>query len=293
MLNDRTRTSSYIDAIRRAVRPGDVVLDIGTGTGIFALAAALAGARHVYALEVGRVAHAARNLFAANGVSHRITLIRHWSTEIELPERANVLVSELIGDEPLAEGVLGITKDAVRRLLKPGARLVPSGIQIFGLPITIPEDVLNMCMFTPAAVENWQSWYGLDFSPLTKVTPTCQLMEFVNPHSVREWKTLSQPVLLANIEFKRWRRRRLINTVPVTASESGRLNGLLVYFELKAGANTFFTTQPSSVDQSNHWCSPVYSFVRPIALKPGSQFDLTYWFRFEDGTSGCAVRPRS
>jgi len=115
----------------------------------------------------------------------------------------------------------------------------------------------------------------------------------VNPHSVREWKTLSEPVLLANIDFKRWRCRRLINTVPVTASESGRLNGLIVYFELKAGANTFFTTQPSSVDQSNHWCSPVYSFFRPIDLKPGSQFDLTYWFRFEDGTSGCAVRPRS
>jgi hypothetical protein len=185
MLNDRTRTSSYMDAIGRAVRPGDVVLDIGTGTGIFALAAALAGARHVYALEVGRVAHAARSLFAANGVSHRITLIQHWSTEIELPERADVLVSELIGDEPLAEGVLGITKDAVRRLLTPGARLVPSGIQIFGLPITIPEDVLNMCMFTPATVENWQAWYGLDFSPLTKVAPTCQLMEFVNAQRAR------------------------------------------------------------------------------------------------------------
>src|SRR5215471_8603540 len=107
MLNDRTRTSSYMDAIGRAVRPGDVVLDIGTGTGIFALAAALAGARHVYALEVGRVAHAARNLFAANGVSHRISFIDPSSTEIELPERADVLVSELIGDEPLAEGVLG------------------------------------------------------------------------------------------------------------------------------------------------------------------------------------------
>jgi hypothetical protein len=36
-----------------------------------------------------------------------------------------VLISELIGDEPLAEGVIEITRDAWRRLLKPGARVIP------------------------------------------------------------------------------------------------------------------------------------------------------------------------
>src|SRR5439155_3036542 len=49
MLNDRRRTSQFLTSIREVVRPGDVVVDLGTGTGILAVAAARAGARHVYA----------------------------------------------------------------------------------------------------------------------------------------------------------------------------------------------------------------------------------------------------
>jgi predicted RNA methylase len=144
MLNDKQRTSSYLDCIRDIVHPGDVVLDIGTGTGIYALAAARAGARHVYAVEADLIARAAGRLFAANGVGSRITLIRGFSTNIWLPERADVLISELIGDEPLAEHVIGITQDAVRRLLRPRARLIPERIRMFVLLVSIPVLVANI-----------------------------------------------------------------------------------------------------------------------------------------------------
>src|SRR4051812_12021176 len=114
MLNDRTRTLSFIEAIRETVRPDDIVLDIGTGTGILAATAARAGARHVYAIEAGQIQKVARALFESNGLKDRITLIRGWSTQIELPERADVLISEVIGHEPLAEDVLETTADAIR-----------------------------------------------------------------------------------------------------------------------------------------------------------------------------------
>ena len=169
MLDDRTRTLSYLDSIGKTVRRGDVVLDIGTGTGIYAIAAVRAGARHVYAIESGRIARAARTLFEVNGVANRITLIRGLSTRIRLPERADVLISELIGDDPLAERVIGITQDAMMRLLKPNARLVPSSIKIFGVPVTIPSDELGKFTFAPTVLQKWQSWYDIDFSPLVTV----------------------------------------------------------------------------------------------------------------------------
>jgi predicted RNA methylase len=53
MLRDQRRTKSFLEAVRNVVSPGDVVIDIGTGTGILAAAAAQAGARHVYAVEIG------------------------------------------------------------------------------------------------------------------------------------------------------------------------------------------------------------------------------------------------
>jgi predicted RNA methylase len=65
MLDDRNRTAAYLEAIRDGVREGDVVVDIGTGTGVLAAAAAQAGARRVYAIEVGdiRRRRSARRLF--------------------------------------------------------------------------------------------------------------------------------------------------------------------------------------------------------------------------------------
>lgn len=44
MLNDRLRTETFIRGIEAVVRPGDVVVDIGTGSGVMAVAAARAGA---------------------------------------------------------------------------------------------------------------------------------------------------------------------------------------------------------------------------------------------------------
>jgi Ribosomal protein L11 methyltransferase (PrmA) len=51
MIADIGRTAAYADALRRHVTPESVVVDIGTGTGVFALLAARLGARKVYAIE--------------------------------------------------------------------------------------------------------------------------------------------------------------------------------------------------------------------------------------------------
>ena len=69
MLHDERRTGDYLTALAAAVRPSDVVLDIGTGSGVLAVAAARAGARHVYAVEASDIADVAERVFALNGVA--------------------------------------------------------------------------------------------------------------------------------------------------------------------------------------------------------------------------------
>ena len=105
MLNDKARTDAYLKAIEEVIRPGDVVLDLGTGTGVFAATAARQGARHVYAIESSAIGSSAQGLFAANGLADRVTLVPGHSTQVSLPEPVDVLVSELIGNDPLGERI--------------------------------------------------------------------------------------------------------------------------------------------------------------------------------------------
>lgn len=51
MLYDRIRTKAYEKAVTNIVKNGDVVLDVGSGTGIMAMFAAKAGESKVYAVE--------------------------------------------------------------------------------------------------------------------------------------------------------------------------------------------------------------------------------------------------
>jgi protein arginine N-methyltransferase 1 len=104
MIADRVRMNAYVQALRQAVKPNSVVLDIGTGTGIFALLACQFGARHVYAIEADDAIEVARQIAAANGYTDRIEFIQDVSTKLSLPEKADVIISDLRGVLPLFQG---------------------------------------------------------------------------------------------------------------------------------------------------------------------------------------------
>jgi predicted RNA methylase len=130
MMNDRTRNRAYDAAIRRAVTPDSLVFEIGTGAGLLAMMAARAGARQVVTCEVNpAVAEVAREIVARNGFADRITVLTKHSGAVTLDDlggHADVLVSEIVDDGILGEGVLSAHEAAIRDLLKPGGRVIPA-----------------------------------------------------------------------------------------------------------------------------------------------------------------------
>jgi precorrin-6B methylase 2 len=270
MLEDRIRTSRFIQAIRSTVRTGDVVIDLGTGSGVLAVAAAQAGAKRVYAIEVEPIAEVAARFFQGSGVGDRITLIRGMSMEITLPERADVLVSEMIGDEPLAERILETAYDAVSRLLKPGARLIPSAVRIYATPVVVPEKVRQQTFFTPEVLERWQRWYGLPFGALLDpgdvgATQINLLRTFVNPWAVRRWPLLGRPALLHAFDLAAQPLTPFASDATLCLEREGDLGGLLVHFEADLAADVRIATEPTSVDRRNHWRIPLW--LLPTILK--------------------------
>jgi precorrin-6B methylase 2 len=285
MLEDRVRTSRFIDAIRRTVRPGDVVVDLGTGSGVLAVAAAQAGAKRVYAIEVRPIAEVAARFFQGSGFSDRITLIRGNSTEISLPERADVLVSEMIGNDPLAEQILETTRDAVARLLKPETRLIPSALRIHAMPIVVPEKVRQGTFFTPEVLERWQRWYGLPFRPLLDpgaagvVTQVSLVRTFVKPWTARQWPQLGPPALLQGFDFAMQCFTPSSSEAMLCLEREGVLGGLLIYFEADLAEGVRITTQPSCVDRRNYWRSPLWLLPSILEVRGGMKLLARTGFR--------------
>src|SRR5437773_195690 len=118
-ISDPVTMSAYRDAIQRTVRPGDVVLDLGAGTGILSFMACQAGARRVYAVEPADVVTLVPDIAADNGMADRVIHKKSESFDIELPEKADVVIASMLD----AAGVVGtnmlkIVLDARQRLLK-------------------------------------------------------------------------------------------------------------------------------------------------------------------------------
>lgn len=282
MLGDRVRTASFLHGIQETVKPGDVVVDIGTGTGILAIAAARAGARQVFAIEASEMAEVATAIIAANGYADQITVLRGWSTQLELPERADVLVSEVIGNDPLDEKVLELTADAQRRLLKPAARLVPSQVKLFGLLVAIPQEQLLKYTLLPETRQQWRAWYAVDFAALAKAHAPTRPLFYTKPQETREWPVFSDPILFADIDFSAQQPLVINQTVTVPVTAAGAVNGLLLFFETKLGTTATLSTHPEQADASNHWRSPVWFFDATHPAQAGEQWRIRYQY----GVSG-------
>jgi predicted RNA methylase len=128
MIGDRVRTEAFRRAINAVVRTGDIVLDVGAGSGILSVFAARAGAARVYAVERTAIAVLAEQLAAANEVAETVTVIQGDVMDIELPERVDVIVSEWLGGFGIDEGMLAPVIAARERWLKPGGVMIPHSV---------------------------------------------------------------------------------------------------------------------------------------------------------------------
>jgi len=77
----------------------------------------------------------ARELVDANGLSDVVTLAPGSSFDLQLPARADVVISETLGAWGADEGIVAIMADALDRLARPDARLIPDGVTMWLAPL--------------------------------------------------------------------------------------------------------------------------------------------------------------
>ncbi len=259
MLEDSIRTSKLKNAISRTVRPGDIVIDLGTGTGILAIWAIEAGARHVYAIEETDIANIAEAVIADNGLQERITVLRANSSEIVLSEPADVLIAEVIGHFFFEEGIVESIADVRERLLKQGARIIPGNASVF----------LGLAELGGAfsEVSFWKTWNDPCLGALGHWAANTAYVHGVNPEQL-----LSEGEVFFQLCSADWRSGQMETTRDIIVARKGTLDALVGWFCLDLGSDVSLSTSP--FDAPTHWKQCVFPFTEPVSVSEGDRISI-------------------
>jgi precorrin-6B methylase 2 len=289
MLHDTRRTGDYLAAIAAAVRLGDVVLDIGTGSGVLAVAAARAGARRVYAVEASDIAEAAARVFAANDVQDRVTLVPGWSRTIDLPEPADVLVAEIIGNEPFEEEILETTLDARLRLLKPGARLIPHALTLLARPLLLPEADARQRALGRAAVERWRRLYAIDFEPLLGAAIPGPVNVPTEAEVAAAWPPAGPPAPLVSLDLTAFEDASVRADVDLVVDAPGAVNAVAVTFRADLFGDIAHTLDPWKWPTSS-WATSVWVLPDTAHVGPEAALRVSYRRRITGARDGLTCK---
>jgi len=262
MLTDRPRMRAYSRALRQTVRQGSVVADIGTGTGIMALLACRYGARRVFAIEPDSAIEVARAAAQDNGCADRIVFLQELSTRVQLPEPADVIVSDLRGVLPLFEHHLPAIADARRRLLKPGGSLIP-------LRDTLWAAVIETQRLYKRLNAPWIS-KPLDLNLRAGQRVVCNTM---CKTQARAADLLTSPRQVATLDYSTLEDSSLRAELKAESRRSGTAHGVAVWFDSVLTAGVEFSNAPGAPKMV--YGQMFFPFPEPVKIVRGDRWTVS------------------
>lgn len=267
MVADRRRTDAFAKAIREVVRPGDVVLDVGTGTGILAMLAARAGARQVYAIDQSDIAKVAANLVKANGLSDRVKILKGPAADLQLDEPVDVVISEWLGHFAFVEGMLDDVLAARDNNLAEGGRMLPGRIAVQMAPVDDPV------LYGHDGPGFWRTpVHGLDMQLLE----TMELEQGrVQQLRVEPAARLADPATLVNLDLRTASAEDpfVEDTVHFTAMRDGVLSGFVGSFVATLSDRIVLDTAGDWPE--THWSQSYFAF-EPMTVREGEAIALHF-----------------
>jgi protein arginine N-methyltransferase 1 len=265
MLADKARVDAYAQALPRLVKPTDVVLDLGTGTGVLAFLAARSGARSVHAVEHGPVIEVARRLAEANGLSN-IAFHNMHSGSLHLDEPIDILVHEQMGNSLFEERMVTNVVDLRNRVLRPGGAIVPGAFDFFVEPVA-----LKPAYVVPYIWE--QNIEGIDFSVLHG-TASEQPPEYrwFNLLAFQFDRPLASPAPALHLDLHTISPAELPTVLDIERliESAGTVHGLGVWFRAFLDHESTIDTTPFDMERSN-WRTPVLRLEHPLDVSPGDK----------------------
>lgn len=135
MLADQERNEVYRKGIREAIQGGEVVADLGAGSGVWGRLAADCGCGRVYMLERKKeLARLCRVLNLQLAPRAGIEVMEIDAAEARLPQKVDVVISELIGGLLFDEGAVPVLKGFRDANCHAGTRFLPKEYELWAQP---------------------------------------------------------------------------------------------------------------------------------------------------------------
>lgn len=264
MLNDEQRNDAFEQALAKVVTADSLVLDIGSGSGLLAMMAARAGAGEIISCEmVAPLAELAREVVARNGFAGKIRIMGKKSTELsvgdDMPERANLLVTETVDCGLLGEGIVSSITHAKANLLTEGACIIPRAASVYAMLVESKRlrglNCVSRCAgFDVGLMQQYKTPY---YFPV-------RLAAF-------EYDALTAPFEVFRFDFERELILPAHKIISPPVTRGGTCHAVVFWFDMQLDDEISISNEPGS---TTHWEQAIQCLEHEVTVQPGDVLQI-------------------
>jgi protein arginine N-methyltransferase 1 len=250
MLADTIRVNSYHYAIKRYIRQGEVVVDLGTGTGILSFFAAQQKPKKIYAIDHSDFIKVARRIAAHNNINN-IQFEQTNSRNFKPNEMIDVILHEQIGDNLYNENMIENILDLKDRMLKKSGRILPSKFELFLEPISLRKEY-KIPFIWENKIDDIDYGFLKNSDDIEKYKPVDYMIKWLEVPALDYF--LCEPKAIYSFDINELKDKNDIKKVIETSKKvvhSGTMDGLCFYFRVIFDDEINFDTSP--LHTKTHW----------------------------------------
>ncbi|GMQ79509.1 MAG: hypothetical protein BMS9Abin02_2106 [Anaerolineae bacterium] len=275
MIADRARMDPYALALKAVINPDSVILDIGAATGIHALLACKFGARKVFAVEASDAIHLARDLARENGFGDRIQFFQDLSTNITLPEPADIIVSDLRGILPPFDNHIPSIIDARTRHLGPKGRLIPKSDTLWAALVSAP-------FLYKELLKPWAVPYGLKMEAAKEIALNGWSAD--NTDLLTSRNLLVEPQVWFELDYSAVESPHLDRVdMRFRAESPGAAHGWFIWFDSDLTEEIGFSNGPDLKKYADVYGRGFFPLKKPVDIDKGDVIYLDISAHLEGG----------